>query len=172
MRGLKFAAALLVVTALHLLGVELWSGFSLVFDLFLVLAVLNALDGDTFAGLWGGLAAGLVTDAVTGGLYGMHGLADTILAYGTAYATQRLVVQRPASVLLVFSLAAAVQQLTLVALSLLLLPDPELPGFLWVLAKAVSSGLLGVAVFAARRTLLARIGLWRRSRAAKIRLRG
>jgi rod shape-determining protein MreD len=161
----------LVVIVAHLLGVGLWSGFGLVFDLFLLLAVLNAIDGDTFAGLAGGLAAGLVADAVSGGLYGLHGLADTIVGYGTAFATQRLVVQRPSSVFLVFSLAAALQQLTLVTVTLLMLPDPELPTYPGVVAKVVVAGMLGVLTVLARRQVVARLALWRRTRTARLRLR-
>jgi rod shape-determining protein MreD len=170
MRGLRFAAALLVVTVAHLLGVGLWSGFGLVFDLFLVVAVFNALDGDTFAGLAGGLVAGLVADAVTGGLYGLHGLADTLVAYGTAFATQRLVVQRAPSVFLVFTLAVALQQLLLAAVTLLMLPRPELAAYPWMVAKVVGTGLVGVNAFFARRQLQARFSRWRRTRTVRMRM--
>lgn len=170
MRGLRFAAALLAVTVIHLLGVGLWSGFSLLFDLFLVVAVFNALEGDTFAGLAGGLVAGLVADAVSGGLYGTLGLADTIVGYGTAFATQRLVVQRPPSVFLVFTLAAALQQLVLATVTLLMLPNSELAAYTWIVAKVMMVGLLGVLTFLARRQLLARLALWRRTRRVRVRM--
>ncbi len=170
MRGLRFAGALLVVTVAHLLGVGFWSGFGLVFDLFLVLAIFNGLDGDTFAGLAGGLVAGLVADAVSGGLYGLHGLADSIVGYGTAFATQRLVVQRSPSVFLVFTLAAALQQLTLATVTLLMLPHPEFTSYPWVVAKVIATGLLGVIAFLTRRQLLARFSLWRRTRTVRVRL--
>ena len=170
MRGLKLAGALLVAVVVHLFGVGLWSGFGLVFDLFLVLAIFNALDGDTFAGLAGGLVAGLVADAVSGGLYGLHGLADTLVGYGTAFATQRLVVQRPPSVFLVFSLAAALQQLVLAAVTLLMLTRPELDAYSWMLAKVAATGVLGVLTFLARRQLMARLALWRRTRTVRVRM--
>ena len=170
MRALRFAGALLAVTLAHLLGVGLWSGFGLVFDLFLLLAIFNALDGDTFAGLAGGLVAGLVADAVTGGLYGLHGLADTIVGYGTAFATQRLVVQRPPSVFLVFMLAAAFQQLMLATVMLLMMPQPEITPYTWVLAKVAGTGLLGMLLFIARRQLQARFSLWRRTRTVRVRM--
>ncbi len=170
MRGLRLAAALLAVTAAHLLGIGLWSGFGLVFDLFLVVAIFNALDGDTFAGMAGGLVAGLVADAVTGGLYGLHGLADTLVGYGTAFATQRLVVQRAPSVLLVFALAVALQQLILAAVTLLMLSRPELTAYPWMLAKVVGTGLVGVVAFLARRQLQARYSSWRRTRSVRVRM--
>lgn len=170
MRALRFAGALLAVTLAHLLGIGLWSGFGLVFDLFLVLAIFNALDGDTFAGLAGGLVAGLVADAVSGGLYGLHGLADSIVGYGTAFATQRLVVQRPPSVFLVFTLAAALQQLVLAMVMLLMLPQPEIAPYTWVVAKVLGTGLLGMLLFVARRQLRARFALWRRTRTVRVRM--
>ena len=170
MRVLRFAGALLAVTLAHLAGVGLWSGFGLVFDLFLVLAIFNALDGDTFAGLAGGLVAGLVADAVSGGLYGLHGLADTIVGYGTAFATQRLVVQRPPSVFLVFSLAAALQQLMLASVTLLMLPGAELPAYPWVVAKVVGTGVLGALTFIIRNQLRTRYALWRRTRTVRVRM--
>lgn len=170
MRGLKLAAALLVVIAAHLLGIGLWSGFGLVFDLFLVLAIFNALDGDTFAGLAGGLVVGLVADALSGGLYGLHGLADTIVGYGTAFATQRLVVQRTPGVFLVFSLAAALQQLILASVTLIMLPHPELTAYPWVVAKVIGTGVLGVLAFVARRQVRARFSVWRRTRTVRVRM--
>ena len=170
MRVLRFAGALLAVTLAHLAGIGLWSGFGLVFDFFLVLAIFNALDGDTFAGLAGGLVAGLVADAVSGGLYGLHGLADTIVGYGTAFATQRLVVQRPPSVFLVFSLAAAFQQLMLASVTLLMLPGAELAAYPWVVAKVVGTGVLGTLTFIARNQLRARYALWRRTRTVRVRM--
>ena len=170
MRILRFAGALLAVTLAHLAGVELWSGFFLAVDLFLVLAIFNALDGDTFAGLAGGLVAGLVADAVTGGIYGVHGLADTIVGYGTAFATQRLVVQRPPSVFLVFSLAAALQQLILASVTLSMLQHPELAAYPWVVAKVIGTGVLGVLTFIARNQLRSRFALWRRTRTVRVRM--
>lgn len=170
MRGLRFAGALLLVTAAHLVGVGLWSGFSLAFDLFLVLAIFNALDGDTFAGLAGGLVAGLVADAVSGGLYGLHGLADTLVGYGTAFATQRVVVQRAPSVFLVFSLAASLQQLMLAGVTLLMLPQPELTAYPWMVAKVVGTGTVGTLAFLGRRQLRARYAMWRRTRTVRVRM--
>ena len=50
MRGLKFGAGLLAALVLHFLGVSISGGFSQVLDLFLVVTLFNALDGDLVAG--------------------------------------------------------------------------------------------------------------------------
>lgn len=170
MRGVRFAGGLLAAVLVHLAGVALWPSFSLAVDLFLVVALFHALDGRTLPALVGGLAAGLVTDALTGGLYGLHGFADTMLGYGAAFAAQRLSVQRSTSVWLLFSLAAALQQLVLTALVLVLLPDPEVPAVGWVVAKVGTTGVLGLALSEARGTLTARLASWRRNRTARLRM--
>jgi rod shape-determining protein MreD len=172
MRGLKFGLGLLAAVLLHLLGLQLWPQFALAFDLFLVVVVFNALNGDTLSGLLGGVVAGLVADAVSGGLFGLHGMVDTIIGYGTAYAAQRLVFQRSSGVLLIYLLASAAQQAMLMAVALLLLPAPDFPEVRWLLARAATTALLGVVLHIARSHWKGRFDRWRRTQGSKIRFRG
>jgi rod shape-determining protein MreD len=150
-RALKLLAALLAAVLLHVAGVHLWPSFPRSVDLLLVVVVLNALDGDSFAGLAGGLLAGLVHDALTGGLYGLYGFADTLVGYLTARAGQRLVIQRAAGVMVVVLLATLAQQGILALLVALLFSDqsamPDLPALSWVVIKAVVDGLVGWALY-------------------------
>ena len=169
MRGLKFAAGLLAALLLHYPGVALSGGFSQVLDLFLVLTLFNALDGDLVAGMLGGLAAGLVADTVSGGLYGLNGFADTIVGYGAALATQRLVIQRSTGVFLFFLLAATVQTVLMMGLVVTLLQDPPLPGFPSIATKVVLTGLVGAVGFMTRRRVLKAAAKWRRNRRAQLR---
>lgn len=168
MRGLRFVGALLLVALLHFTGARIFDDFARAVDLFLVLVIVYALGSSLVVGMMAGMVAGLATDAVTGGLYGMHGFADTIVGYGTAYVSQRLVVRRPPGVFLIFSLAAAAQQAILVGLVVLLLADPALPELPWMLLKVASSGVLGVMVILARRWLQRRFEVWRRTRTSKL----
>lgn len=169
MRSLKFAAALVVAILLQVAGARLFPEFSSAIDLFLVVVVFHALDGNALAGMLGGLAAGLVTDALTGGPFGIHGVADTIVGYGTAYAVQRLVIQRATGVFQLFAVAAAAQQTLLMGISLLLLPRPEAPGIIWLAVKIVSTGLLGSVWYLADRRLRAKAEGWQAARTNKIR---
>lgn len=169
MRALRFALALLVVAALHFVGMQIFPWFFLAVDLFLVVLVFNAMDGDTLAGMMGGAAAGLLTDALTGGPYGLFGIADTIVGYSTAAAGQRLVIQRASSSLLVFCLAAAAQQALVLGVAVLILPNPEAPNLRWVLIKVGSTGVLGLILYQARARMLSRMDSWRRSRTSKVR---
>lgn len=169
MRALRFLAALGVASLVHFIGMQILPWFSLAFDFFLVILVFHALDGSTLAGMLGGCAAGLITDALTGGPFGLFGFADTVVGYGTAATAQRLVIQRPSSSLLVFCLAAAAQQVVVLALTTMLVSSIDAPDIRWVAVKVTSSGILGLALYLARRRLQTRMEVWRRSRTAKIR---
>lgn len=148
MRAGRFALALGLAILVHALGVRLHPVFGQAIDLFLVLAVLNALDGDSRAGLLGGLAAGTAHDALAGGLFGLFGFADTLIGYGVARLSQRLVIERPSGVLPVAAVAAVVQQAVAVGLALALLPEPRLPDPLWLAIRAAVVAVLGTLFFA------------------------
>jgi len=172
MRSLRFALALAVATLLHVAGVSLFPQFSLAVDFFLVIVVFNAMDGDSVAGMFGGMVAGMVTDGVTGGYFGLFGIANTIIGYGTAITAQRLVIQRAASSLLVFAVAAAAQQLILLGISLLFLTDADLPQYSWILVKVGTTGLLGGLLYLANLRMRSRVEMWRRTRKTRIRFEG
>lgn len=148
MRAGRFALALGLAVLVHTAGVHLHPGFAQAVDLFLVLVVLHALDGDSRAGLLGGLAAGTAHDALAGGLFGLFGFADTIVGYGVARLSQRLVIERPTGVFPVAVVAAVVQQTVAVGLAMVLLPEPRLPEPVWLAARAATSGVLGTLFFA------------------------
>ena len=83
MRALRFFLALGVAAVLQFVGMQLFPWFTLAVDFFLVIAVFNAMDGSTLAGMLGGCLAGLLTDALTGGPFGLYGFANTVVGYGT-----------------------------------------------------------------------------------------
>ena len=169
MRNLRFAGAVLLAVLAHSAGAELWGDFPSAVDLFLVVVVFNALGGTTFGGLVGGLIVGLIADAFTGGLYGLNGFADTIIGYGTAYAAHRIMIQRAASVFVLFALAAALQQGILIGLALAIVPESGLPSFFWSLITVGTSGLLGVVVWGLGRRLARRWKIWKSSRSSRLR---
>jgi len=172
MRSLRFAMALAVATLLQVAGVSLFPQFSLAVDFFLVIVVFNAMDGNSAAGMFGGTAAGLVTDGLTGGHFGLFGIANTVVGYGTAITAQRLVIQRPASSLLVFAVAAAAQQLILLGISLLFVAHADLPQYSWILVKVGTTGVLGGVLYLANRRMRSRVEMWRRTRKTRIRFEG
>ncbi len=171
MRALKLAIGLVLALLVQLVGQRLFDEFFLVFDAFLLVALFNSLDARLATALAGGLVAGLAADALTGGLYGLHGFADTIVGYGTAFASQRLVIHRPQGVFLLFALAAASQQAIVIGLMLVFLSSPVFPGYPWVPIKVLAIGLVGAVCLFGYRRATRGIARWRRTRTARLALK-
>ena len=169
MRAVSFFAGLAAAVVVHFAGVRLIGNFSSFIDVFLIVALFNALGGSPLAGLLGGLVTGWFADVMTGGLYGAYGFCNTLVGYGAAVAAQRLVIQKPGSVFLLFSLAAAVQQLLLVALAQLLQPGAARPQPVWLVVLFMTVGAIGMAGRALRGQSLRWRSLWRRNRTARLR---
>lgn len=154
MSVVRYVAGLLIALLIHAAGVWAIPEFARAIDLFLVVTVLYGLraesaGGSSLGGLGGGLVAGLVQDVLTAGPFGLHGFANTLVGYGAARLTQRLVIERPSGVLLVTAAASLVQQAILASLVLLLLPERELPEPMWIGIRAAGCGIVGMAVWIA-----------------------
>lgn len=170
MRTGRFALALVLAVIAHTLGVRVHPTFAQAVDLFVTLAVLHALDGDSVAGLLGGLAVGMAHDALSGGLFGLFGIADTIVGYGVARLSQRLVIERAIGVFPVAAVAAVFQQVIVVGLALLVLADPRLPDPRWLAARALTTGLVATLLYASSRWWTGSSDRRRRRRREKIQL--
>jgi rod shape-determining protein MreD len=168
--ALKFFAGLIAAVLFHLALMQLWPNLARVMDVFLVVVVLNGLGGNSLAGLFAGLLVGLVHDSLTGNPFGLFGFADTIVGYSTARLAQRLVIQRPTGVLAVVSFAAALQEAVVVALMVMLLPDPELPTPVAVAVRAGLCGVLGMFLYIAGKRWRLGADARRRSRMSRLRL--
>jgi rod shape-determining protein MreD len=149
MAPLRFVLGLLAAAFAHFAATRLLPSFPLAVDLFLVATVLVGRGGRPIPAMFAGLVAGWASDALTGAPFGLHGLANTAVGYGTARAAQQLVVQRPTSLLAVFAAAAAAQSAILVLLELAFVPGAELASPLGLAAKVVSTALIGLACTAA-----------------------
>jgi rod shape-determining protein MreD len=170
-RALKLFAGIALAVLAHFVGMQVSPGFGRVLDVFLVVVVLYALEGGSLSSIFVGFFVGLLHDTLSGGgHFGLFGFADTIVGYGTARLAQRLVIQRATGVLGVVAFASALQQVIVVGLTFLLLPDPALPDPLWVAIKAGACGLLGMAAYVAGRHWRSTLEGRRRSRMNRLRL--
>ena len=168
MRTARFLVGLLLATAFQILGIHLWGPFLLVIDLFLVLAVAASLDHGPVGSMLAGSVAGLVQDALTGGLFGLNGFADTFVAWSASRLKQRIVIQRPLEVGLLFSLAAALQQTLLVLLQFLMLPGGELPGLEVMALRMVTAGAIGMTLFVFLQRSRQKLESWRERRRRRL----
>lgn len=166
---LSFVLGLAAALGLHVVGTWIAPELPRVLDLFLVVTVLNALSGSSAAGLFGGTAAGLTHDALSGRLYGLHGFADTIVGYAVARAAQRLDLAGPGAVMVTLVLATLLEEATLVLLAVLL-TDPQPPEPVWVVVEALANGAVGTIAYIATTRVHALRDRARKKRMSKIRL--
>jgi len=164
----RFLAGLLLAAVLHFAGVRLFDWFPRAFDLFLLAAVVEARRGLPVGAMFAGLAAGLVTDGVTGGPYGLFGFADTLVAWGVAVAARQLVVQRTTSLASLFAAASAAQQAIVAGLALVFRPGAELAAPEWLLARVGTTALVGLLWIRAAESVLGRFAARRASRQKRL----
>lgn len=170
MKFLRFVIGLICAVLLQTLGLRLFPPFVLAFDPFLILVVYHSLDGSTAWSSIGGSAAGLVQDSLSGGPYGLHGFANTLVAYAASRLRQRLVIQQPSQVGLLFVLSAALQMATLASLQFLIVSGAELPGLGSMAARLASSGILGAMLFVFAGKIRGWERSWRARRQTRLKL--
>ena len=118
-----------------------------------------------------GTATGLLQDALSGNLFGLHAFADTLVAYGVSLAAQRVVVGQQAVRVLIFAVAALVQQLVLTLLLWAMVDQPPLPTVGGVIAKVVTSSLLGAVFISMENRARTQWSSWQRRRSGRLRFR-
>lgn len=167
----RFLLALGGAYLVQLLGVAVWSRFSLVVAPFVLVLVWFALRTRPLLAQLLGALTGLVEDSLTGGLFGLHAFADTLLAYGVSLAAQRVVVGQQAVRVLLFAGAAAVQQLVLALLLLTMVDEPPLPRPGYAVLKVLTTALLGAILISTETQARSRWGAWQRRRSRQLRFR-
>jgi len=146
-RPLRFLGALALTVIAHVATASVSPQLLNAVDLFVVLTVLNGMNGGSLAGMLGGTTAGLCQDTLSGSVFGLHGFTATILGYAASRISQRLVLRRVSGALLLISSAVLVQAVALLALSALTLPELILPDPFWLLVRAGVSGVLGALIY-------------------------
>jgi len=146
-RLLALLLGLLVATFLHVAGTRVFPPFVELLDLFLIAAIFHSLGNSPASGMIGGSISGLLRDALSGGLYGLHGFANTLAVFASTRLEQRLVIQHPLQIGCIIMLAAGLQTAILTLLQNLLVPGAEHPEPLTLLARIASCGAFGTIVF-------------------------
>src|SRR5437660_12294561 len=93
MRWLRFAIGLLIALTLHSLLDSFYPNALAFFNLYLILVVYYAMGGNLVGAIFAGIAAGLVQDAYSGAIFGLHAFSLTVIAYIVAYINARLVLR-------------------------------------------------------------------------------
>jgi rod shape-determining protein MreD len=92
-RWLRFAIGLLLALTLHSLLDSFYPNALAFFNPYLILIVYYAMGGNLVGAIFAGIAAGLVQDAYSMSIFGLHAFSLTVCAYIVAYINSRLVLR-------------------------------------------------------------------------------
>ena len=168
MQVLRLAGGLLLAVVLHVVLVAVAPSMTGVVDPFLLLIVFLALDGKVLPAVLVGCAAGLTEDAMTNGLFGVYGLAGTVVGYVAARAAQLLSLERRL-VALLFGLSAVIQQIVVLVLTVALISERELPSLSAIASRIVVAGCLGTLAVALASRFGRRFRTWKQQRQPRVR---
>ena len=95
MRWLRYVVGLLIALTLHSLLDNFFPNALAFFSPYVILVVYYSMGGNLFGAIVAGVIAGLVQDAFSGAIFGLHAFSLTVCAYLVAYINSRLVLRGP-----------------------------------------------------------------------------
>jgi len=93
LRWLRFVIGLLIALTLHSLLGNFFPNALAFFNPYIILVVYYSMGGNLFGAIVAGVVAGLVQDAFSGSIFGLHAFALTFCGYLVAYINSRLVLR-------------------------------------------------------------------------------
>jgi rod shape-determining protein MreD len=90
LRWLRYAIGLLIALTLHSLLDSFFPNALAFFNPYVILVVYYAMGGNIFGAIIAGVIAGLVQDAFSSSMFGLHAFSLTVCAYIVAYINSRL----------------------------------------------------------------------------------
>ena len=90
MRWLRFAVGLIIALTLHSLLDSFFPNALAFFNPYVILIVYYSMGGNVLGAIIAGVIAGLVQDAYSGAIFGLHAFSLTVCAYIVAYVNSRL----------------------------------------------------------------------------------
>lgn len=93
MRWLRFAIGLLIALTLHSLLDSFFPNALAFFNPYVILVAYYSMGGNVFGAIIAGVIAGLVQDAFSSSIFGLHAFSLTVCAYIIAYINSRLVLR-------------------------------------------------------------------------------
>jgi rod shape-determining protein MreD len=93
LRWLRFAIGLIIALTLHSLLDSFFPNALAFFNPYIILVVYYSMGGNVFGAIIAGVVAGLVQDAYSNAMFGLHAFGLTVCAYTVAYINSRLVLR-------------------------------------------------------------------------------
>lgn len=147
MRAVRLGAALVAALALQTTLGAIVSGGQASVDLVLVLVVYVAIGAGPVAGLLFGSVAGLLQDALSGGIVGVGGLAKSLVGFAAGVAGTQFIVTGPLPRFVTFVGGTLLHAACFFGVYALV--EPVGIGIPWTAAatQAVANGAAGLAAF-------------------------
>jgi rod shape-determining protein MreD len=92
-RWLRFIVGLLIALTLHSLLDSFYPNALAFLDPYVILVIYYSMGGNVLGAIVAGVTAGLVQDAFSGAMFGLHAFSLTVCAYAVAYINSRLVLR-------------------------------------------------------------------------------
>jgi rod shape-determining protein MreD len=146
-RWLRFAIGLLIALTLHSLLDSFYPNALAFFNPYLILVVYYAMGGNLVGGIFAGIAAGLVQDAYSGAIFGLHAFSLTVIAYIVAYINARLVLRGTLPFGACLFGAAIVNELVIFVMVNILLKQRIEMFEQEMIVKAIFTSLFGMLVY-------------------------
>ena len=168
--ALRFLLGLAAAVGIHAAGLALYADMPRLLDPFAVLVIYRALRSNVAPSAATGSVVGLTQDVFTGGLYGLHGFANTLVAYMVSAVRQRFLIHQPIQVAVLATLGGTLQLATLSFLQFSLVTDAEIPHPGFAAAKALITGILTMLVYVGANRFFKWEREWREKRSRRLRL--
>jgi rod shape-determining protein MreD len=122
-RWLRFIVGLLIALTIHSLLNSFFPNALAFFNPYVILVVYYAMGGNLFGTIVAGVIAGLVNDAFSNTIFGMHAFSFTVIGYLVAYVASRLVLRGTLAFGLALAASVIVNEIVIYVLIVILTPQ-------------------------------------------------
>ncbi len=169
MNNPRVVIAFFLTILVHLMGVRLIPHFTDVIKPMVILVLWFALSNRVIASMLAGMVVGWTLDALSPGLFGIHGLAFTLMGYFVASFRRRFLLMQYRNLLLLLLISVALQELVVVVLRFLLLENPPLPSMGWIGAEIIATSGVGLLILYSEQRLNQTLFRMKRRRESRLR---
>lgn len=147
MRWLRFLIGLVIALTIHSLLNSFFPNALAFFSPYVILVVYYAMGGNLFGTIVAGVIAGLVDDAFSGAIFGMHAFSFTVIGYLAAYVASRLVLRGTLAFGLALAGSVIVNEVVIYVLFVILTPQTVELFEEGVLIKMILTSLFGMLLY-------------------------
>ena len=147
MRWLRFLVGLVIALTIHSLLDSFFPNALAFFSPYVILVVYYAMGGNLFGAIVAGVVAGLIEDAFSGAIFGLHAFSLTVIGYLVAYVASRLVLRGTLWFGLALAGAVIVNEIVIYVLVTILTAHPVQLFEEGMIVKTILTSLFGMLIY-------------------------